>query len=96
MCSQCPVVVSLPFERSSRRPATAGAPGCRAAFERLDVAQAERLHVWQVESADRLGDVAERVRALVPVAVGIRQCTGADGVEDDHAGSGHAAILGST
>src|SRR6187551_3481702 len=26
--SQCPVVVSLPFERSSSRPATAGAPGC--------------------------------------------------------------------
>src|SRR5215203_3571522 len=26
--SQWPVVVSLPFERSSRRPATAGAPGC--------------------------------------------------------------------
>src|SRR6266480_2068743 len=25
--SQCPVVVSLPFERSARRPATAGAPG---------------------------------------------------------------------
>ena len=28
MCSQCPVVVSLPFERSRSRPATAGAPGC--------------------------------------------------------------------
>ena len=28
MCSQWPVVVSLPFERSRRRPATAGAPGC--------------------------------------------------------------------
>src|SRR5262245_46423459 len=26
--SQCPVVVSLPLERSIRRPATAGAPGC--------------------------------------------------------------------
>src|SRR5688572_9017031 len=26
--SQCPVVVSLPFERSSSLPATAGAPGC--------------------------------------------------------------------
>src|SRR6266516_2025578 len=26
--SQCPVVVSLPLERSARRPATAGAPGC--------------------------------------------------------------------
>src|SRR5918992_3725838 len=28
MSSQWPVVVSLPFERSIRRPATAGAPGC--------------------------------------------------------------------
>ncbi len=28
MSSQWPVVVSLPFERSSSRPATAGAPGC--------------------------------------------------------------------
>ena len=26
--SQCPVVVSFPFERSTSRPATAGAPGC--------------------------------------------------------------------
>src|SRR4051794_7529788 len=26
--SQCPVMVSLPLERSSSRPATAGAPGC--------------------------------------------------------------------
>ena len=26
--SQCPAVVSFPFERSIRRPATAGAPGC--------------------------------------------------------------------
>ena len=28
MCSQWPVVVSFPFDRSRRRPATAGAPGC--------------------------------------------------------------------
>jgi len=28
MSSQCPAVVSFPFERSKRRPATAGAPGC--------------------------------------------------------------------
>src|SRR5215218_5957868 len=26
--SQCPVIVSFPLERSSKRPATAGAPGC--------------------------------------------------------------------
>ena len=66
----------------------------RATFQRLDVAEAERLHVRQVEAADGLRDVAEGVRALVAVLGGIRQGAGADRVEDDHAGSRHAAILG--
>ena len=37
----------------------------RAALQRLDVAEPERLQVWQVEAADRLGDVPERVRAFI-------------------------------
>ena len=39
----------------------------RAALERLDVAEAERLEVRQVEAADGARDVAERVGALVAV-----------------------------
>ena len=65
----------------------------RAAFERLDVAEAERLEVRQVEAPDRPGDVAERVRALVPELRGIRQRSGTDGVQHDDARPGHAAIL---
>src|SRR5439155_10907652 len=37
----------------------------RAALEWLDVAEAERLEVGQVESLDRSGDVPEGVRPLV-------------------------------
>ena len=62
MSSQWPVVVSLPFERSTSRPAIAGAPGCGGQpCERRDVAETERLEVRQVEAADRPRDVAERV-----------------------------------
>ena len=66
----------------------------RAALERLDVAEAERLEVRQVEAADGARDVAERVRALVAVFVGVGQLAGADGVEHDDAGPRHGAILG--
>jgi len=44
-----------------------------AALERLDVSEAERLQIRQVEPADRARDVAKRVRALVAVRVRIRQ-----------------------
>ena len=72
--SQWPSVVSLPFERSISRPATAGAPACgRAALELLDVPEAERLEIGQVEAADRPRDVPERVRALVAELGRIRQ-----------------------
>ena len=66
--SQWPVVVSLPFERSSSRPATAGAPGCGgqpSSGSTLPRPSASRF--GQVEPADGAGDVAERVRALVAV-----------------------------
>src|SRR5581483_2037381 len=66
----------------------------RAALKGLDVAEAEGLHVGEIEAPDRLGDVAERVRALVPICPGIRQLSGTDGIEDDHARSWHGAILG--
>ena len=72
----------------------------RAALELLDVPEPERLHVREIEAADGLRDVRERVRALVAVPVGVRQRAGPDGVEHDHAGTrsrglGHPAILGS-
>ena len=59
----------------------------RAALERLDVPEAEGLHVRQIESADGLRDVSERVRALVAVLAGVGQLAGPHGVEDDHTGS---------
>ena len=65
----------------------------RAALERLDVAEPERLEVRQVEAADGARDVAERVGALVPVLGCIRQRSRAHGVEHDHARARHAAIL---
>ena len=92
--SQWPVVVSLPFERSSRRPATAGAPGCGGQpSSGLDVPEAERFEVGQVEPADGPGDVAERVRPLVAVLRRVRQLAGPDGVEHDHAGARHGAAI---
>jgi hypothetical protein len=66
----------------------------RAALERLNVSEPECLEVGEIEAADGPGDIPERVRSFIPVLVGIRQCAGADGVEHDHAGPWHAAILG--
>ena len=92
--SQWPIVVSLPFERSISRPATRRRSGLRrAALQLLDVPEAERLEVGQVEAADGPGDVAERVRALVSELVRIRQRPRAHGIEHDHARARHAAIL---
>ena len=65
----------------------------RAALERLDVPEPERLESRQVEAADRARDVAERVRALVAEVGRVGQLARPDGVEDDHARAGHAAIL---
>ena len=45
----------------------------RAAEERLDVPEPERLERRQVEPADRARDVPERVRALVAELGGVRQ-----------------------
>jgi hypothetical protein len=92
--SQWPVVVSLPLEQASgdgRRDRLR-----RAAFERLDVPEAEGLEVGEIEAADRAGDVAERVRDRVGVAVlrSVREGADPDRVQHDHARAGHGAILG--
>ena len=61
----------------------------RAAEQRLDVAEPERLERRQVEAADGAGEVAERVGALVAEVGGVGQLPGPDGVEDDHTGPRH-------
>jgi hypothetical protein len=65
----------------------------RAAGQLLDVSEAERLEARQIESADRLRDVAERVRAFVAVVRRIGQLARPDGVQHDYACPRHAAIL---
>ena len=66
----------------------------RTTFERLDVSQAERLEIREVEAADRARDVSERVRALVTVFRRIGKLSRSNGVEHDDARPRHAAILG--
>ena len=65
----------------------------RAALERLDVAEAERLEIGQVEASDGASDVPERVRAFVPPLGSVRQLSRADGIEHDHACPRHAGSL---
>ena len=84
----------LPFERSSSRPATAGAP-CMGATPSSgrDVAEPERLHGRQVETADGARDVAEGVRALVSELCCVRQGACAHTVEHDDARARHVLTI---
>ena len=85
----------LPLRALEQAARDRGGPGLRRApCERFHVPEAERLEIGKIEAADCSRDVAERVRSLVAVLVGIGKSAGTDGVEHDHAGSGHAAILG--
>jgi hypothetical protein len=59
----------------------------RAALERLDVAEPERLEVRQVQPTDGARDIPERVGALVAVVGRVGELAGADRVEDDYAGA---------
>ena len=90
--SQWPTVVSLPCECSSSRPATDGAdarggqPSSGSTLPRPSACRFGRS-----QAADRLGDVPERVRALVAEGRGVRQLARADGVEHhDEGAPGHA------
>ena len=92
--SQWPVVVSLPRERSSRRPATAGAPGCGGQpISGSMFPSPSASSVGRSSPPTALRDVAERVRALVAEVGGVGQLSRPDGIEHDHARAGHAAIL---
>jgi hypothetical protein len=64
-----------------------------AAFERLDVSEAQRLHRGQVETTDGAGDIPEGVRPLVTELSCIRQFARSDSVQHDDARPSHAAIL---
>ena len=82
--------MSFPFERSTQPARDRGRVRLRrAALERLDVAEPERLEVREVETADRARDVPERVRALVAPVGRVGQLARPDGVQHDHAGARH-------
>ena len=82
--SQCPVVVSLPAERSVARPCAVPA-AARGATPSIggQQAQAERLERRSAQSAHRRRGVGQGVRAVVPVGVRIGRLTDAPGVADD-------------
>ena len=84
--SQWPVVVSLPLRALDEPAGDRGRAGLRrAALERLDVPEPERLEVRQVEASDRPRDVPERVGAVVAVLGGVGQRAGPDRIQHDHA-----------
>ena len=70
------VLALRPLEQPSSDRGGAGLR--RAALERLDVAEAERLHVRQIEPAHGFCHVCERIRPFVAVLIGIRQLAGPD------------------
>ena len=92
--SQCPVVVSLPFERFEQPPGDRRRSRLRrTAFERFHVSEAEGLEGGPVEAADGPGDVGQRVRSFVAELGGIRQRARSDGVQHNDARARHRAIL---
>ena len=84
--SQWPVVVSIPGERSRRRPHTDGASGRgRQPRSGMHVPEAERLHRRHLEAADGLSDVRERRGAGRAEGGGVGQVARADRVQHDDA-----------
>ena len=63
----------------------------RHALQREDVAQPQALEHRKPQAADDARQVAERVRARIPVVGGIGQRTGATGVDDHDERATHAA-----
>ena len=92
--SQCPSVVSLPFERSSSRPATAGAPGIGATPSSGATLPSPSASIaGRSRPPDRPRDVAEGVGALVSELCCVRQGACAHAVEHDDARARHVSIL---
>ena len=63
-------------------------------LERLDVAETQGLEIRQVQPPDGFRHVSQRVRAFVSIVARVGQGSCADGIEHDHAGARHVAILG--
>jgi hypothetical protein len=61
----------------------------RAALERLDVPEAERLEGRQIEASDGAGDVRQRVRPLVTEVSRVWQFSRPDGVQHNDARTRH-------
>jgi hypothetical protein len=84
----------LPLRALEQPPGHCRRAGLRwATVQREDVAEAERLEIGQVEASDGAGDVAEGVRAFVPVLTRIWQLTSPDGVEHDDARPWHCGAI---
>jgi hypothetical protein len=66
----------------------------RAPFQRLDVAETERLEIREVEPADGARDVPQCVGAFVAELGRVGKLSRANRVQHDHACAGHGAILG--
>ena len=69
-----------------------GVRGPRHPANRPEVAEAQALERGQLEPADRVGDVAQRVRARVAVVRGVGLGTGAEGVDHDHEGAAGVVV----
>jgi hypothetical protein len=65
----------------------------RHPLDRDDVAQPQPLERRQLEPADALGEVAERVRAGVAVVPGVRQLAHSAGIHDDDGRTCHCAAI---
>ena len=73
------LAVALRREPSVQR----GRSGRRNALQRQDAAQPEAPEHGQVQAADRLREMAERIRTAVAVVAGVGQLTSAAGIRDD-------------
>ena len=91
--SQWPVVDSLPGPERVEAPVDHRIVGRRDPLDRDDRAEPEALERGQIEPADPLGEVAERVRAGVAVRVSVRQRADSTGIHDDHGRTRHCGAI---
>ncbi len=65
----------------------------RHSLDRDDVAEPEAAERGEIEPADPLGEVPERVRAGVAVVGGVRERPDSAGIHDDHGRTWHCAAI---